>query len=291
MLLPYIGKASTLGRALRLRARVRLESGDPQGAACDLLTLFRFARHASEPPLLIGLLVGNSLDAMAIQLIARFLPQFDQASLKTLSDGIAALPPTHTTAEGIAMEKRIMLPRFRQKIETARAKGSKGMDELRDLCATLDAKGAKHNDSAGGWLANTTPETLLGWTDGVDRSYAELIRLAALPRAQFDSQIDTFDKQVQSEGATNPLYQSVIPVIRGVLTKEFVMQARQAMLAAALDAQRQDPTSVRPALAKARDPFGEGPFQCNDAPGGLELRSKLMDGKKPVILFVGVKDK
>jgi hypothetical protein len=36
------------------------------------------------------------------------------------------------------------------------------------------------------------------------------------------------------------------------------------------------------------DPFGKGPFEYQEIPGGFMLKSKLMHADKPVTLTIGV---
>jgi len=67
VLLPTLGQARNVARAVMARAMLRLDSGDVDAAADDLLACHRFARLIGQGPTLIDALVAIAIDTMACQ--------------------------------------------------------------------------------------------------------------------------------------------------------------------------------------------------------------------------------
>lgn len=67
MRVPHYAVAQSLGRMLGLRARLALAAGDGAEAAHSILAAFRLAQGCREEPMLLGFLVGQSVDAMALE--------------------------------------------------------------------------------------------------------------------------------------------------------------------------------------------------------------------------------
>jgi len=66
----------------------------------------------------------------------------------------------------------------------------------------------------------------------------------------------------------------VLPASASTRLKEVQTEALWAILRTAIDAQIQDPGSVRGELAKLHDPYDDGPIQMRDVAGGVELSLK-----------------
>ena len=276
--LPHLTKAMAISRVLRLRARLRLEAGDPAGGSADLLALFRLGAHVGEPPLAICNMVRIAIDSMAVDTAARFLPKFDRPALEALASG-TAIPPVHRAAETAAFEMKFSLPWMRNLLTAAKGGDPAAVKQVQDA-------GLSDSSVVG---KEATPESMLAMLKTVESDYSELIKLLELPYPKAGAGIAAFNKKLIENRATHPLSVALIPAFEGMLTKEYVMQARTAMFSAAVAAVINHPAGFTSALATARDPFRDGPFECSPVPGGVELKSKLTDHGKPVTLFVGVK--
>jgi len=81
----------------------------------------------------------------------------------------------------------------------------------------------------------------------------------------------------------NPFAQTVGPAFRQARVPMAVVEAKGAMLRCAIN----NLTQGEAAVAKSKDPFGDGPFGYNKTATGFELTSQLKQRDQAVKLIVG----
>lgn len=102
VMLPHLAPMRNPARALAARARLRLMSGDTDGALDDLETLLRSAKHVQQQPMIISYLVGVAVSALAHDVLLE-LPviagkEADYASIVKRLRRIDRKPPTMSAA-------------------------------------------------------------------------------------------------------------------------------------------------------------------------------------------------
>jgi hypothetical protein len=119
--------------------------------------------------------------------------------------------------------------------------------------------------------------------DDLAQRQAELAKIADLSPDQFPNGLEAFEKKYPP---TNPLAKNVIRTLEGLRRAAALIEARRAMLRAAIVLQ-QDGLKKFKAI---KDPYGDGPFEYHPLKGGFELRSAVdrhFKDEPPVILTVG----
>lgn len=89
--LPHYNAAQNLGKMLSLRTRAALAAKDSAEVTRSLLAITRLAQACKQEPLLIGFLVGNTLEMMALEPLWIGLREhgFSEDDLKRLQDAFA----------------------------------------------------------------------------------------------------------------------------------------------------------------------------------------------------------
>lgn len=92
MAVPHYNRAQSLARLLTLRARAAVEARNGPEAARSIIAAHRIAHACSQEPLLIGLLVGLSIDSMTLESLWLGLRErvFAETELRQLQDLYAA---------------------------------------------------------------------------------------------------------------------------------------------------------------------------------------------------------
>jgi hypothetical protein len=84
MLLPEVQEMRRAARLLTLAARRAAADGDAEQALADVIRIHRLGMHAASEPLLVSGLVGQAIDAVALQTLADVLPRLDKDDLSLL---------------------------------------------------------------------------------------------------------------------------------------------------------------------------------------------------------------
>jgi hypothetical protein len=84
MPLPEIQEMRRAARLLMISARRAAANGDGEQAIADVVRIHRLGMHAASEPLLVSGLVGQKIDAVAIQTLADVLPRLDPDDLPLL---------------------------------------------------------------------------------------------------------------------------------------------------------------------------------------------------------------
>jgi hypothetical protein len=101
VMLPALGRIRGLGRAMAARAMLRAGEGDPEAAWKDAMTLMRFGRLLQEQQVLIGWLVGLSLEMSGSRAAAAVATECDLSTPRArafLAD-LRALPAQRPAVE------------------------------------------------------------------------------------------------------------------------------------------------------------------------------------------------
>lgn len=295
-------KGLSLIQIMRLPARVHLMNRNASAAVDDLLLSLRFGHHLGEPGFLISNLLRVSADMVVIDFAARHLPEFDAASLQKLSDGIATLPPSHSMREAVMFE-RMMVPTYLRRSIVKDAERRERHTWFERLKQVFQASVlTKQNGNIASIdplfvipevaeIVKEKPSVLVSWINDIERDEAELERLMALPYAEGRPKIAALMKRVEEQKESNPLAAMTIPAVGGLRDKEVQMEAVWTIFLTALNAQIHNPRGMRAELEKLRDPYDNGPIDCRDVEGGVELKLKAAPDKKRLTLTVGLPKK
>ncbi len=110
VLLPLMQETRGIARALWARALLRIHEGDLEGAQSDLLACHRLARHLSQHPTLIGLLVAYAIESIASSGDAALADASGLTAKQALAyrDALRELPPMIPMADALDSGERFM---------------------------------------------------------------------------------------------------------------------------------------------------------------------------------------
>jgi hypothetical protein len=262
VLMPHLQKARQTTRLAVLRAEYYFETGKPDDAIDDLLAVWALARHVGREPTLLSVLVQYAIEAIAMETAAQYLPTLNAAQRKHLTDGLATLPRGAGVRSAIIGEKKIFLPWLLK--ETTGDWSKSEHDVVKQMMKSLPA--------------------------GVDvrAVLAELgthyDRMAAFADLSQKDAKKAFD-ELTTDAKKNPFSANLLPAIDKVMEAQDRTRARWALFDAAIKVVGDGPDAV----AKTRDPFGDGPFVYHKTEGGFELQSQLKSLGKAVSVMVGQK--
>jgi hypothetical protein len=227
-----------LSALLVLHARHESRDGRPAAAVDDLLAAMALARHASAERTMTAKLVEIAAYRPAAEALAACLPALPRGVAATLTDRLAALPPSPTHAEMVRGEFAF----------------------------------AKRSAARQGFVV----AVMVG---GLEGFYTAMADGGALPPAEYRR---LAERQVAAH-SLNPWAKVIGPALGRTRETTAVFEAKQAMLATAVDVV----LNGEAAVAKSKDPFGDGPFTCRKLAAGFELAGHLTHNAEPVKLTVG----
>lgn len=273
-MMPHLSKARELARLACLRAQLRFEQGQAEGAIDDVTAVMALARHAGADGVLISVLLDYAIERQAIRLIAAYLPRLDSDARNRLSQKLDLLPPRKTVHQAILVEKEVFLGWFIRELGTEEGKEKlvRQMEESHD--PGIEA------------IRRLPRAQLLKSAIEMRGFYDKLAEIALLPFQKVKKAEADLMANPGLEGPAAKLAQSLAPGVFAARLAEATHQARLAMLKAAIAVVGHG----REALGRKehQDPFGDGPFKYTPFDGGFELTSKLVDRSgKPVSLTVG----
>lgn len=261
MPLPHLSKSRELGRVALLRARVRLEEGDANGAIDDAIATLWLSRSVGRDRWMISRLVQISIEGSVVGFVAANLDRFPEPALRKWEEAVARAPEARKLSAILLDESDLVLAPLKEAItgdaettwkrwETILGKESAARlkKELKgdpaQLKAAVDEAAKLWRELAG---ASDRP-----YTDAVARELAEVQKRA---------------------GESNALVKLFAPSISVPNQAIAAMMTKQQMLHAAI-VRRLDGVA---AFERVHDPFGDGPFERVPEPGGYALRSKLKE--------------
>ena len=278
LLIPQLAKGRQLARLAMLRARHRFEAGKPRDGVVDALAGLKLGHDLGADPIMISIFVQLGLEGMAIDLIGQHLPKLSPEELDQLSQTLDRLPSGDRMKDVWATESRYMVDWFDERLKRAAADAG---DDWAQRVLAMPIFGAEEREklkSAG----VPTPEEMAAELEAIRVYYRELEKVTDLPPAERNARVNELDEAGRPKSV---LAQILLPAIHRVFNVRDRARAKHAMLRAAIATRRGGPERLKdPAHA---DPYGKGPFEYRETPGGFELQSKLTDDGKPVTLIVG----
>ncbi len=278
---PQAPASRVLAALACLRARIRFEEGKNDQAVDDIVAAMTLGRHMSLTGTNIMLLVGYAIEHVAIETLAHDLSKLDAGLIKGLRMRLAALPAGMNTAMATETEETFLLDWFIRQV--------KGAKDAESLVKALDfinnepegqRRGSANKARAFIEECGGTPEGVLRLAEATRASYKRSIQLLSQP-------LDQFEKEFENEAVkqtANPVYKVFFPALANVRRAEARIEARRALLMAALAVQ----LGGRDVLKDHPDPNVGGLFEYASIPDGFELRSRFKtQDNKPITLTVG----
>jgi hypothetical protein len=271
LLLPHLAKARDLARLAGLHARHEIAEGRPESGVEDATSMLALARHVGSDPVMICLVVDHAIEAIAIELVASYLPELEGLSPKVIS-AYEALPPVASFPQIFRTEKRMVEWLIRKMKEAEAKKPGAWRDVWKSALGSEEIPTAVKQIDTLDQAVNLTEDLL--------PAYDRLTELVALPKAEFDRQFPGFKAKMKAD---NPLAGILLPAMDKVFATVHRNQAQVAMLKAATAVLQGGPGRLK----DIKDPFGDGPFEYRALDKGFELKSKLIYQDQPVTLTVG----
>ncbi len=268
-----------------LRARLRMEEGRKAEAMEDLVDAMTLGRQVSAGGVLILVLMSYNIEQRLEEALARFLPQWDAATVRELQKRMAALPPGERPATAMKIEEEAgmdwLARRFKEK------KDLDGMLQVLGFLLLQEGEDREHAKEKARAFLEAAGGTREGVLKKIDETRSVYQRMAE----KLDLPLDQFEKEFASEtekNAGNPVFKTFFPALVKVRQAQARMEVRRALFAAALAVRLDGPGSLK----EHPDPVMGGTFEQVSFEGGFELRSR-MKGKddKPLVLIVGQRGK
>jgi hypothetical protein len=277
LLLPHLAKGRDLARLAALRARLDFAAGNNARAVDTAADAIVMGRHLStDLTAIVSYLVQLAGERTAIDALASNLAGVDAETLKRLEARLAALPPGGSLEACMVVERESFLD-----WAVTRLRQMKDQDLWKEKVLTPMSSPESANDveaiiaAAGG-----TREGMIRQFEELRPYYQELETILRLPRDQFRSKFS----EVQRRAEGNPVARAVLPSMEKVYDRDAAGRTRLTMLKAAV-------AVARGGADRARDfkDAGGAPLEYAATADGFELRSKLVDDDKPVVLKIGGK--
>jgi hypothetical protein len=288
-MMPQLSRAKAVVQTARLRAMWALQQGRPADACEDLVASLVLARNLSRDGTVISVLVQIAIEAIVCDAIAENFGQFSPESLQLLVTGLDTPPPRGTMAAAVLNEKASFGDwASRRILELQRqnpGNDAKAMEGIRHLLG-LDEPPPGERDlwerltqAAGG-----TSDGMLKLLQERARVYDKAAALLALPYAEYEGQMEAFNREV--EKSSNPLSTNSVPGFLIARAGEFRIQVILAMVRAAVEYKLHGEQG----LQSVADPCGQGPFTFRrfvfeGVDRGFELKLAFNDGDHPTVLI------
>ena len=267
-LLPHLPRAKQVAQVTQCRAVWDLQQGNQADARADLLAEYVLGRNVSRDGTLIGVLVEHAMEAILYGTVAQNFGQFSPETLKELVDGFDAAPAEGTMAAAIMTEKWLYPGWLVNKIQKLQRENpgndAKVLEAIHDDDELQGFQYVVYDNSGGKQDSNVWQRVLAasgGTSDGVlklvrdlDPWYARLARIMTLPLPEYGDQMQKFAAEIGE--SPNPLVQIVFPALTNARSREFRVQAEQAMVRAAVEYKLHGVSGLQSVM----DPLGNGPF-------------------------------
>jgi len=280
-LLPFLNKSRPLTQQACLRVRFDVSKkqwADAVEHGCDALAA---ARHVTNPPVAISLLVCFADERDAVDALSAGLNGFDRDSLGRLTSRLDALPPTPSLSDCLKFESAMTIDWAVKKVRSSgpnpdwhETLGFMGIRE-----GQTDYKAVDQFVKEGGG----TSESVAAKIEALLPFYEEAAKLDSshLTQAEFNKRA----LALLSKYASNPFAKPLLPQLDGIHDAVIAAQTRMALLRAAIAVVQHGPDAAK----QLSDPSDHQPFTYQPKPGGFELTSKVIYRNQPVVLSVGGK--
>jgi hypothetical protein len=280
-LLPFLNKSRPLTYQACLRVRFDISGKKWADAVAHGADALVAARHVTNPPVAISLLVSFANERDAIDALSSGLNSFDRESLARLIARLDSLPPVPTLSDSLKFESEMSVE---WAVKKARSAGPNpnwhetfGFLGIREGQTDFNAIDQPVKDAGG------TPETVAAKIEALLPFYQEAQKLnsAGLSQSEYNKQA----QQLLSKYASNPFAKPILPQLDGIHNAVIAAQTRMALLRAAIAVVQNGPDAAK----KFTDPSDHQPFTYQPKPDGFELTSKIIYRNQPVALSVGGK--
>lgn len=224
MMLPHLSQVRQMARFLRCAALASALDGDPAEAAERLRLGFVLARHVTQDPILIGLLVGIAIDSMMVEASAQVmaLGRIPTRQAQALSAELGKLDYADCLVRALRTERCMGLQVFGQV-----QGGTAGVAAI--IAGGEDGKEPAPEELEQYLQAGGLERDRLAYLD----TLAGAIELAALPWRESKDRWEELEQSVaQQQGA--PLAREFLPALGRVGPKRDEAVARRGLLQAAL---------------------------------------------------------
>ncbi len=261
-LLPGLARWKGIGQTARLRTLWDLKNGKEAAACDDLIGAMALGRNASRDASLIARLVGIATENIVCLSVAENYGRFSPESLEKLIAGFDKAPARSPLAAAIPGERATACDWLIQRLTQLRAENP-GNDApafalISELLLESDEgqQDGSHANAAKDVIAAAggTSEGVLKFLRELPPLYDRLQALMSLPHGEFEVQYRQFEAEIKS--SPNPLTRELLPAIGKARAREFMMEAKLAMVRAAVAYKAQGQAG----LARVSDPHGSGPF-------------------------------
>jgi hypothetical protein len=258
LLLPQGNAARVLSSLAFLRARMRFEAGEAASAIEDIVAAMTMGRHLARDGLNIMVLVGYGIDQRAGEVLARYLPQLSETTVKELKKRLDALPSGGSPATSVKFEEKCALDWL-----IRRAKEAPGRESLLALVSDYGQGPEKCRaflEACGG-----TAEGVIRFAEETRPSYQLMEKALDLPLDQFEQK---WSRENERQSG-NPAFRLLLPAYDRMRWQQARADVRRVLLTAALAVRLNGPQ----ALKDHPDPLAARAFGYTAFEGGFELRS------------------
>ena len=227
--LPYLLKVRPLARLTALHARHEFEQGHWKAGAEDVTSLLKLARHIEREPIMIVQLVGYTIETIAIEAAAPYLPELKPATAQAMSEVLDALPAGPTLAQMVVQEKQTGPMWLIKELKKAEKQKEGSWHDVWKEVLRVPVEG----DSVDRDLVNSakTYEQAIKLLEDVLPFYDELEKMTALPWKEFDAQYPKFAKKAK---ASSRLAAFILPGMDKMVAAQRRNQTQIALFKAAL---------------------------------------------------------
>ncbi len=290
-MLPQLARAKAVAQTTRLRVMWHLQNGRQDEARDELVAAFALARNIARDGTLIAMLVQLASEAIDCSSIAANFGRFSPEALKSLADGIDAAPTRRMAADCLGTEKVMFLNWMRNKVLELQKQNPGNdagvMEELHQLLgAEQDSEGETNVWQRLTQAAGGTSDGVLRLLQQREQEYDKLVKIVALPYAEFEIQEKAFRSEV--EHSPNPLVALTLPAFLKAREREFRVLATLALVRAGVEYKLHGEAGLK----SVADPCGNGPFAFRrfvfeGVDRGFELKSAFnLGGNQAVLIFV-----
>jgi len=294
-MLPHLAPIKAVSQAAQIRAIWDLQQGNQAAAREDLLAAFVLGRNAARDGTLIGTLVQQAVEAILYATVAGNFGQFTPETLQELAAGFEAAPARGLVTAAIRTEQSNHVAWVTGKIQELQRQNpdndAQVLAAIRadELLQSFEFNGDEGKPDTNFWprvftAAGGTSDGILKLVRDTQPLYERIIKLLTLPQPEFDAQVQPVAAEVKA--SQNPFVQALAPDPLRIRTREFKIEAWQAMVRAAVEYKLHGEAGFKRVL----DPFGHGPFMLErfvfaGVDRGFELKSAYAGLKYPCALI------
>jgi len=219
--LPHLSKARLLARLLVLRAKNDANAGTSSAAVDHLSRALLIARNVDEGAL-IQMLVGDSIEALVIEVAHQLLSSFDRSSLDQFAIALSNLPPRTNFGQALSYERDLIADWMRPIMNSDIEKAHKALKQLDvgDASAELAA------------MLSGTKENRTRRLEEFLATYSQIISVSKLPPPKAEQEIRRL--AASFEKSTNPVIRLFMPAFEASYSRHMQIDARYAELETAV---------------------------------------------------------